>query len=269
MSDTLLDLDVGPEDGLYRLCRDQSGVRKIIYVHVIDINLLPEESQTSQDELLRELRRLEGWCSEWDTLTVSLTTEGLRGLINAYKPHTLPATSIPGEYPFFNILDLCVVSHRKTRVKCVEIGSRPCYMKIARFQFEIPQLQQEIQAYHALQRHKSSIAPNIIGYVYEGTKDRVIGFLMEALSGKRAGIEDLTSCEQVLRQLHSLDIIHGDIVRDNFLVTRSGVKLIDFENSCLGPEGSAEDWARRKEEELTTLTVALSDESNRGRPWAA
>jgi len=52
--DTLLDLDLGPTDCLYRLQRDENSVKRVIYVHVTDISILPEDSRTSNDELIRE-----------------------------------------------------------------------------------------------------------------------------------------------------------------------------------------------------------------------
>ena len=41
--------------------------------------------------------------------------------------------------------------------------------------------------------------------------------------------EDLFICEQALRKLHTLDVIHNDPNRDNFLITKDGfVFIIDY-----------------------------------------
>lgn len=267
ISDTLLDVDVGSTDGYYRLCREQNGIRKIVYVYISDIDVLPEDSRTSKDELFRDLSRLEEWDSTWDTLRISLEAGIPVCYINDFKPHGIPIGGLLDDQAYFNILDFTVLSHVKSRVRYVKLGSRHYYMKTARFRHEIRYLQQEVQVYDALRRHEFLFAPDFIGYVYEGTKDRVTSFIIDALEGTRASIEDLRQCEEALHQLHSLNILHGDLVRDNFLVTRSGVKLIDFEVSSLGPEGDAKDWTQRKQVEFSELEAMLSDESNRGRPW--
>jgi len=51
--------------------------------------------------------------------------------------------------------------------------------------------------------------------------------MTEELKGRHGSIGDR---QQVVKRLHSLGIIHGDLNRHNFIVTTAGVRLIDFEN---------------------------------------
>ena len=53
-------------------------------------------------------------------------------------------------YPFFDILDLKVVSSKKPRITLVEWGLDLCYLKIARFAFEILWFSQELGSYRVL-----------------------------------------------------------------------------------------------------------------------
>lgn len=264
MADTLLDLDVSHYDGLYRIGRVQDGVQRVIFVYITDIECIPESSRTSRDELLRELARLDKWYNKCDTLTIS---ESGDMKFNMFKPHGLLKNAITGKYPLFNILDLKVNSVKKSRVRLIQMGSATCYLKIARFEFELTALNHEIRVYIALHERDRTIAPQFIGYAYEGDSDRIIGFILEAVSGKPAYITDLVVCQNAVRKLHRANIIHGDLRRDNILISSEGAKIIDFENARIGPNDGTCDWDELKAEELDHLPIALNDESDVGQPW--
>lgn len=90
--------------------------------------------------------------------------------------------------------------------------------------------------------------------------DKVIGFLLQKVDGERACIDDLADCTALLNRLYSLDLVHGDVNRHNFLVDRvsgSGVRLIDFEHVALFDKGLAE-------KELLSLPAELTEETGRG-----
>ncbi|RAK88819.1 alpha-galactosidase A [Aspergillus costaricaensis CBS 115574] len=104
-------------------------------------------------------------------------------------------------------------------------------VKIARFEWEIPRLSRETSIYKQLQRI-SDLAPRFLGHVHE--HGRVIGFILEKIEGREAGIEDLVGCQAVLKRLHGIGIVHGDVNRYNFVVRGDNtVRLIDFESSWL------------------------------------
>ncbi|KAI4235717.1 MAG: hypothetical protein L6R40_006406 [Gallowayella cf. fulva] len=99
--------------------------------------------------------------------------------------------------------------------------------KYARFEWEIASYHAETEAYHWLNGHH--IGPQFLGHLTEGA--RVIGFLLQKLDGHDACARDLARCEEVVRKLHSLDILHGDLNRHNFLVHEERVTPIDFETA--------------------------------------
>lgn len=126
--------------------------------------------------------------------------------------------------------------------------------KIARFEWELPRIEQETRAYQLLEGH--GLAPRFLAHVHEN--GRIMGFLLEKIEGRSASIQDLSACETALGKLHELGLVHGDVNRYNFLVTEEGVKLIDFET--LRENASPESMRK----ELENLRTELVDESGRG-----
>ncbi|KAK1990589.1 alpha-galactosidase A [Colletotrichum falcatum] len=126
--------------------------------------------------------------------------------------------------------------------------------KIARFEWELPRIEQETRAYQLLEGCR--LAPRFLAHVHEN--GRIIGFLLEKIEGRSASFQDLRICETALGELYKRRLIHGDVNRYNFIVTEKGVKLIDFEN--FQENASSELMS----EELRKLHVELADESGRG-----
>lgn len=126
--------------------------------------------------------------------------------------------------------------------------------KIARFEWEVPRIEQETRAYQLLEG--TGLAPRFLGHIHEN--GRVMGFLLEKLEGRSAYFEDLGQCEEAVRSLHRLGLLHGDVNRYNFLITDEGVKLIDFESS--NENASPESMQK----ELEKIRTNLTDESGRG-----
>ncbi|CAC9887847.1 unnamed protein product, partial [Aureobasidium pullulans] len=88
-------------------------------------------------------------------------------------------------------------------------------VKLARFPWEIWQLDYETQAYQWIQGH--GIAPAFLAHLTE--EGRIIGFVMEHIANARhAEPEDLPLCQETLRRLHRLGIKHGDVNKHNMLV---------------------------------------------------
>ncbi|EHY60991.1 hypothetical protein ABEF95_002309 [Exophiala dermatitidis] len=267
--DVLLDLDLSPSDCLYRLRREENDAARVIYVHVVDIDLLPEESQTSAFELIRDLSRFRGWDDSWDTLTISKSGDtDVQCVPNAFKLHAIPQSIACGSYPLFDILDLEVITSKKPRVAYVKNGTEQCYLKYARFAFEIQWTTQELGAYHALAQKKSRLAPQLLGYVFEGPNRRIIGFLLEALVGRPANITDEKLCEEALQSLHDLGITHGDPNKENILITDSGPRFIDLEDSVMQPLDNPQAWEAMKNEDLCKMKMHLRRSSDAGCSWS-
>ncbi|KAL2184711.1 alpha-galactosidase A [Thermothelomyces heterothallicus CBS 203.75] len=126
--------------------------------------------------------------------------------------------------------------------------------KIARFEWELPRIEQETRAYQLLEG--SGLAPRFLAHVHEN--GRIIGILLEKTEGRPASFQDLSACETALGNLHKLGLVHGDVNRYNFLITKEGVKLLDFE--CFRENASPELMSK----ELENLRAELVDESGRG-----
>ena len=127
--------------------------------------------------------------------------------------------------------------------------------KMARFEWEIAYVERETRIYALLEG--TGIAPRFLGHVHE--QNRVIGFLLERIDGRPAGIDDLEICKAALKRLHRLGIIHGDCNRYNFVVGNDGkTTLVDFEKSTHGASREA------MEAEMASLENHLREETGRG-----
>lgn len=101
----------------------------------------------------------------------------------------------------------------------------------------------------------------------EGESERTIGFLLEKIPGRHAGVEDLDGCRDVLGRLHARGIVHGDVNRFNLVVQDDEegmegkgkiMKMVDFESArkCESEE--------EMRVEMESLVEQLRDESGRG-----
>ena len=126
--------------------------------------------------------------------------------------------------------------------------------KFARFPYETSYFDAETSIYALLEGY--GIGPAFLGHVTEG--ERVIGFLLEKVDGRHAGIEDLDICQRLVTKLHGLGIVHGDLNRHNFLIGRLGAVLVDFESAC-----KCDDQAKMQEE-MQGLEQQLRDSSGKG-----
>ncbi|KAF8869019.1 hypothetical protein CPB84DRAFT_1805568 [Gymnopilus junonius] len=175
-------------------------------------------------------------------LSFEISYKGLDGVRSLWHPSKVDFLSLTPEESF------------KARVLGVKFDSKPAIAKFARFEFEIPQLERETAIYEAIAGR--GIGPTFLAHLTE--HDRVIGMLIERVEGRHANINDLEACQIVVKRLHSLGIVHGDLNRHNFIVSAAGVSLIDFENSTFG--GSEIEM----EKEYDSLSQQLAEETGRG-----
>lgn len=127
--------------------------------------------------------------------------------------------------------------------------------KIAHFDWEIPRIERETLAYRLLDGYE--LAPRFLGHVHE--HGRVIGFLLERIEAREAGVDDLLICQSVLQRVHDLGILNGDVNRYSFLVRGKDVKMIDFENSRVDTDARS-----AMQMEMDGLRGELMEESGRG-----
>jgi len=158
----------------------------------------------------------------------------------------------------YKLLSLTSEARLKPNIKRVSPAQfdRSIIAKYAIWEWDIGYYAVESQVYSWLRNH--DIGPKFLSQITEG-EDRVIGFLMEDIQGRHAGIANLQTCENEVRKLHALNIVHGNLNRHNFLIGDKGkAVLIDFE-TAKRPNEAAE-----MESELAGLEAALRDESGKG-----
>ncbi|AEO64115.1 8f74d80c-9d20-4583-b429-502a4e2bdbf8 [Thermothielavioides terrestris] len=260
--DTLLSLDLGFDDCLYRIRRVSGTVNRVLYVTVTNLAIIPEEKRTYGPSVIKELSKLKEWNGDWKTLTVHMDGDRIWCETNAFLPHTVPKKHLLDIYPTYDLFSLELRRPVTHRVFEVSHEGRSCYLKIARFPHELRYLTRELDAYHALALADTGLAPKLLGYVFEETPDRVVGFLVESLEGRAAGVGDLESCREALHKLHRV-LLHGDLCKYNIIITPDGPKFIDFEMST----PAADATGALLEEENEKLESQLADESGTGRPW--
>jgi serine/threonine protein kinase len=254
----VLSLDLEENDYLYRIRKNS----RIVYVSVLDGDIFPRDCRTDGDRVLSKLREIPEWEEEWKTLTVRRGFHGIDSTADEFMPHGLDLRqlNIPGAV-FLNLLDLTTVSRISDRVSRVKYDGETWILKVARFRHEIPALQQEVWIYSTLTSTGFPLAPKFIGFVYEETEARIVGFLMEEIFGETADIHNLKDCVETVRLLHAFGIVHGDLNKYNLLMTEQGAKIFDFEASAA--QGNVDPAAA--EEEVKALASKLADESGIGK----
>ncbi|KAA8642594.1 uncharacterized protein ATNIH1004_011539 [Aspergillus tanneri] len=222
-NEELLSLDLEENDFLYRIRRNS----RIVYVSILDEDILPPDCRTDGYRVISKLRKIPRWEDKWKTLTVRRSFQGIESTPDEFSPHGLDLgqINIPSTI-FVNLLDLTTISRISDRISRVRCGDGTWILKVARFKHEIPALQREVSVYSTLTLSGFPHAPRFIGFVYEETKARIVGFLMEEISGKPPDIQNLKDCTEAVHLLHTFGIIHGDLNKYNFLITEHGVKVL-------------------------------------------
>ena len=195
-------------------------------------------------------------------MTISRDENG--SLTSTISMDPLPEIECPWHDVRVDVLSLRRGERFKSGVHEVQYNGAPAIAKIACFEWDIPRIEHETWVYSILASHGRQhpndppIGPRFLGHLTEN--NRIIGFLLAKLNAEPASIEDLPNCEALVRRLHGLKLIHGDVNRYNFLVDRiSGGKthLIDFEHVM----DYDEDLAKA---ELLSLPTELAEETGRG-----
>jgi hypothetical protein len=96
---------------------------------------------------------------------------------------------------------------------------------------DIFEISNDTEIYFLINKLNERIAPNFLGHVTEnGT--RVIGYIVERISGRPATIDDLHPCRTALARLHGLGIYYGFRDPSDFIIANDGtVFLHEFEGS--------------------------------------
>ncbi|KAF2802116.1 uncharacterized protein BDZ99DRAFT_402048 [Mytilinidion resinicola] len=258
-TDTLLSLDMSPHDCYYRFRRDFNYISTVIYVHVRDLGIIPQDCQTYGPDVIKELgKAVEVWNQQWTTLTVFRRDGKIQWLQDDWKPHSLPPHVVLKDVPCVNVLDLNVERLLKNRI-----------FKNCPFEFELEYMVRELRAYNMLRERGCTLIPTISAYVFERSDNQIIGFICEEFKGDFAGPDNYAECKRSLLQLHSYGLIHGDLNKFNIIITANGPRFFDLEKSIFDSDiGLSEhEFSRLQEEELNGLEKALRDEEGWGKPW--
>ncbi|KAF2790771.1 hypothetical protein K505DRAFT_250466 [Melanomma pulvis-pyrius CBS 109.77] len=252
----VLSLDLEDDDYLYRIRRGP----RIVYVSVLCPGLIPTTDRTDGSRVLAKLRPLPAWNKQWSTLTITHTSDGPSFLEDAFKPHRLSHLPAPVlSHQYYNLLDLAVINRISDRVSLVCFQGNLCVLKIARFSHELKALHREIMAYGILDDFP--LAPKFLGYVYEETEDRVVGFLIEALNGHHPNVEDLDICQSAMMELHARGVVHGDLNKYNIVIEGTKPKFFDFEVASFQDD---DNYTKLELEEIEELAQKLADVSGIG-----
>ena len=266
----VLDVEASDVDCLYRIARHTGTVTRVMYVTICDASIIPAHERTESSLILKTLRKLPGWTGhDWHTMDVLKTEAGICTEKDRTAPHALSNDILLTRVPRYNVSDVQVLSWSKHRTSRARIGGRDVFMKIAPFPYQLRYLRQEVTMYQYLLGENLPFGPELLGYVYEETPDRVIGFLCQAIRGRNPLVSDYDICTNALEGLHAKGIHYGDVNRFNILITPDNeVVFIDFENSTPTAKSSWSDteMATMMQTEKHSLYDALLDQSNRGRP---
>ncbi|KAI5856719.1 alpha-galactosidase A [Durotheca rogersii] len=246
---------IDDENGYYRL-----RVGRRVHYLTISSGVFDDDTMCRPYLLIPKLPDLPD--SPWTTMVISRDKNG--SLTSTTSTDPLPEIQTTWHELRVDVLKLERTRRFRSGVHEVQYNGAPAIAKIACFQWDIARIERESWAYSIMARHhnqhpnESPIAPNFLGHLTEN--GRTMGFLLQKVNGEPACIDDLANCEALLRRLHRLGLIHGDVNRYNFLVDRisgSSIRLVDFEHAEELDEGLAR-------AELLSLPVELAEETGRG-----
>lgn len=201
--DVVLDVEASDVDCLYRVARFDGAFARVVYVTVCDSSIIPAEERTESSLILKNLRRLAGWPNQdWHTMEVLKTESGIRTEMDRTTPHALPNILLT-QLPRYSVLDVEVLGWPKHRTSRARVGERDVFMKIAPFPYQLSYLRQEVLMYQYLHGENLPFAPELLGFVYEESPDRVIGFLCQAIHGRHPSATDHKKCMDALERLHA------------------------------------------------------------------
>ncbi|KAI1410439.1 hypothetical protein F5Y13DRAFT_202229 [Hypoxylon sp. FL1857] len=186
-------------------------------------------------------------CGDWNVGNLRLTDDGCFVLESTKKEH-LPDVCTPWHHSKIDFLDLpdqIPGSTMEGELQCrnqlvARVVSPPSqlgdYRAAIAFWLWQPPLSEglgpESSIYAMIEGY--DIGPKFLAHITEN-RTRIIGFMVEGLQARIAGVSDIDKCKAVLSKLHCLGIAYGNLRRDSFLVDDSlgRAYLHDFANSYM------------------------------------
>lgn len=249
----ILNQVIDDERGSYRL---RAG-RRVYYLHIAT-DVFEEDTMCRPYLLIPALPDLPD--SPWTTATIELGADGSPS-VSAISSDPLPEIQTVWHERRIDVLSLKRTRRLRSWTHEVQHDGGAAVAKIACFEWDVRRIERETAAYRKLARHRDEqppVAPEFLGHLTEN--GRVMGLLLQKVDGERACLDDLPDCEALLRRVHGLGMVHGDVNRHNFVVDRAGaggVRLVDFEHF--------EDFdEERAMKELLALPAELAEDTGRG-----
>jgi hypothetical protein len=247
----VLSQEIGDDRGFYRI-RHHDRVRYV----TIAAGVYDDDTMCRPYLLIPALPEFPP--TDWTTMEISRAADG--SLTSTIGDDPLPTVQKTFHPNRVDILSLKRLKYHRARVHEVLFNGHPAITKIACWWWEIPRMENETRAYAVISKHASwdpPLAPTVLGHLTEN--GRVMGLLLEKVDGRFASPADLPQCEEAVRRLHGMGLIHGDVNRYNFLIEAGTgtVRMVDFEHV---QDFSEED----ADEELHALPFELAEDTGRG-----
>ncbi|KIW11544.1 hypothetical protein PV08_10845 [Exophiala spinifera] len=229
----ILNIEVDREDvSDYRMLVDGKSFKYI----TIDPGVYNPDEMTFDKAIIPQMPPIpEG---DWNRGHITKHPENGGPYFSQHTKVTLPTVSSIWHPRQIDWLELELAEWLRSNVRTAQFkeGARQTVMadevliKFARFPWEMQYYEDETRAYERIDGQ--AIGPQFLGHLTE--EGRVIGLVIEYIEDSRhAGPDDVEVCQNALRKLHRLGILHGDVNRHNFLVREAdGVKtitIVDFE----------------------------------------
>lgn len=193
----------------------------------IEAGALPAETNRSfGPDVLRVIPEFPP--GDWTKGCISKCNSTGKPIFSSISSDKLPAVECVWNPTTIDHLELKTVTRLRQNIHKVNhvLFRKPVIFKLANFPWEIPSVEAETTAYAWIEGE--DIGPRFLGHVAEG--GRVVGFLIEDIAGgSPAKLDDSEACRTALSRLHLLGMKHGDVKRENFLVQKGKVTIIDFE----------------------------------------
>lgn len=253
----------------YRLLRCFPGKETYVaYVHVANSDVLPEgdNERYYPQFVLRNLRKIiDVWNEPWTTLTLDKKGDETWWEVDQWEPYCLPDDFSYLDLPHVELIRISGCGDNNfVKLKYIEFDGKEAVLKYGGLWDRIDGIQREIEAYHTLTRQGFTLIPRLLAYTYERTENEVVGFVSEKLEGRPAGPEDYEACRQAIIQLHSHGALHGDINRNNFVITENGPHFIDLETVVFEANTDWGSFSRRQQQELDELLPRLNRDPRYG-----
>jgi hypothetical protein len=252
----ILSQEIDDVEGFYRV---RAGHR-IHYLH-IPATVFEEDTLCMPHLLIPALPKLPD--HSWNKMDIARVEDG--SLTSEILYDALPGVQEVWHPQRVEFVSLKYIDRHREGVREMLLNGQLIVAKFARWEWEICRMENETRAYAIINEYQQQhpeeppIAPKFLGHIMED--GRVTGIMLEKIKGRFASIDDLVKCEEIVRKLHGLGLIHGDINRYNFILDQSGshVRMLDFEH--------IEDYEEEVAElELEVLPSELQEETGRGGP---